>query len=65
MATDENEKKKKKTKRIEALTTAGCGYGNAKKRVLDAFWNGMWPKLLEGGWTKVRQIQDLCMSHCT
>jgi hypothetical protein len=39
----------------EALLTAGMGYGNKKKRDLEAFWNMVVPGLLDIGW----QMQSL------
>ena len=51
--TDEEEEAERKRKAQWALATAGLGYKQAKKRVLHAFENRMWPILEEGGWTTI------------
>ena len=51
--TDEEEEAERKKKAQWALATAGLGYRQAKKRVLHAFENRMWPILEEGGWTTI------------
>ena len=51
--TDEEEEAERKKKAQWALATAGLGYKQAKKRVLHAFENRMWPILEEGGWTTI------------
>ena len=50
---DEEEEAERKKKAQWALATAGLGYKQAKKRVLHAFENRMWPILEEGGWTTI------------
>jgi hypothetical protein len=37
----------------EALLTAGMGYGNKKKALLEAFWSIILPGLLDIGWNTV------------
>lgn len=51
--TDEKEEAERKKKAQWAMATAGLGYKQAKKRVLHAFENRMWPILEEGGWTTI------------
>ena len=50
---DEEEEAERKKKAQWAMATAGLGYKQAKKRVLHAFENRMWPILEEGGWTTI------------
>jgi hypothetical protein len=40
--------------KAETYFTANMGYGKAKKRIVHAFWNALWPLLSQGGWSKVR-----------
>lgn len=40
----------------EANVTAGLGYGLKKKRLLDAFWNIIWPGLENIGWRRVSYL---------
>ena len=59
--TDENEKNTSKSfnaearRRLknEARLTSGIGKGKEKTHNLNVFWNEIWPKLEEAGWTKV------------
>jgi len=52
------DKQKRRKAKLEALTYSGCGYGRAKKRLVTSFWEAMWPKLENGGWTKVITILE-------
>jgi hypothetical protein len=45
----------------EANVTAGLGYGLKKKRLLNAFWDVIWPGLERMGW---RQVSYLVCLNC-
>lgn len=40
----------------EAYVTSNLGYGNAKKKELEAFNNVVWPGLTGLGWSQVRRL---------
>ena len=37
----------------EARVTSGMGKGQIKEKNLQVFWDKVWPRLTEAGWTKV------------
>ena len=48
----------------QAYLTKGCGKNELKTRVLDTFWDTVWPLLkTKLGWTKVR-VSPLCARRC-
>merc|ERR1711862_540419 len=50
----DDEKKAIKRVKQETYLTSGCGYGRAKKRLLQAFWSTLWPKLENDcNWQKI------------
>jgi hypothetical protein len=60
---EDEEKVLKRKQKHEANLTAGMGYGNAKKRQLEVFWNVIWPQLCEDGWSKVGPVRP--STNCT
>jgi hypothetical protein len=59
--TDDYGKSMRRKIKLEAVLTSGCGVGKSKQKVVDAFWNIVWPDLLALGWTKVR-FDDAALS---
>ena len=51
---DDDDQTLKRRIKNEALLTANLGYGNSKKRLLEAFNKIVWPRLVDEGWTQVR-----------
>ena len=54
--TDDYGKNMRRKIKLEAVLTSGCGVGKSKQKIVDAFWNIVWPDLLALGWTKVSSV---------
>ena len=39
--------------KLEAHVTSGCGKHKVKLKIIDTFWEKVWPELEKLGWTKV------------
>ena len=49
-----NEKRKLRRKQsLESQVTSGCGWGKKKARIVDAFYETLWPILENKGWKLV------------
>lgn len=57
--TDDYGKSMRRKIKLEAVLTSGCGVGKSKQKIMDAFWNIVWPQLLDLGWTKVGFVMQL------
>lgn len=53
---DENRVLKRKQS-LESQLTSGCGGGKKKARIVDAFYDTLWPILEEAGWKMVSNFE--------
>lgn len=51
----------KRKQSLEAQVTSGCGGGRKKARIVDAFYDTLWPILEEAGW-KLVSMSNLSMT---
>lgn len=50
------ERRLKRKQSLESQVTSGCGGGSKKRRIVDAFYDTLWPILEKAGWKLVSSL---------